>query len=107
MDRLAMAWRLRQAYISRNYRLKHLRAEKTPQIRRDLLGKAGSLVVHGQNDALNGQIWIQRPPDAHKRVKKLRNALKCQIFALNWHKHRIRSRERVQRQEIERWRAIH
>src|SRR5712672_1072806 len=107
VDRLSMAWCLRQTHISRNYRLKHLRTEETAQIGSDLLGKGGSLVVHGQNDALYGQIRIQSSSDAHQGVKQFRDAFESQIFALNRDENGIRCGKGVQSQQIEGWRTIH
>src|SRR5262245_53802623 len=46
-DRFAMAWRFGQPHITGNHSRKHLGAKKIPEVRYDLIGQVGPLVVHG------------------------------------------------------------
>src|ERR1700722_12662845 len=86
-DGLAETGRLRQPNIARNYRLEDLSTEETAEISSNLARKRGSLVIHRQKNAFDLEFRIQRAPDAHKRVEKLRNAFESQVFALNRDQH--------------------
>src|SRR4029077_12135494 len=68
-DRFPETWRFRQAHIARNDAFKDLRSKECAQVRGDLPGERGSLVVHGEEDSLDLQAWIQGAPDAHQRIK--------------------------------------
>src|SRR5208282_3042230 len=105
-NRLAMARCLGQSHVARNHCLEDLLAEKASEIRADLLGECGSLVVHVQQDPFDAEIAVQRPANSHQRVNQFRNPFKGQVLALDWHQDRIAGGQSVQCQEIERWRAV-
>src|SRR5208282_4894261 len=85
-NRLTVARRFRKAHIARDYRLKNLLAEEAPQVRADLFGKGGSLIVHRQKNSLDGEVAVQRSADPHERVEELRNPFEGQVFALDGNK---------------------
>jgi hypothetical protein len=66
----SMAGCLCQPYVSRNDRFEHLCAEKAAKVGGDLLGKRGAIVIHREQDALYGEGWVDRAPEAHQRVEK-------------------------------------
>src|SRR5579859_3320135 len=105
-DRLAVTGRFGQPNISRNYAFEYLSSEKTSEIRSDLAGERSPIVIHGQDDSLDGQIRVELPPNSHQRIQKFGNALKSQIFALNRDQDRIAGDEDVESDQIERGRAI-
>ncbi len=78
-----MTRRLGQPNISRDYALEDLIPEETAKIGGDLLRECRPVVIHGQENAFDLEVSIDRPADAHMRIKKLRNALDGEILALN------------------------
>src|SRR5262245_802665 len=57
-NRFTEARRFCQAYIARNDALKDLSPEKTAQVGRDLSGKRGALVIHGEQNAFDFETWV-------------------------------------------------
>src|SRR5713101_3092134 len=94
-DRLSVAGRLGQPDIPWDHCRKHLCAKEASEIRGNLAGERGSLVIHGQKYALDGEARVQGPADTHERVQKLRYALQGQVLALYGDKHRVGGRECV------------
>ncbi len=80
-----MAWCLGQPNISRDYALEDLGPEETAEVGRDLLRESRPIVEHGQEDALDREVRIDRPADAHVSIKKLGNALDREVLALDWY----------------------
>lgn len=101
-----MAGRFGQANVSRNHGLEDLRTEKAAKIGRNLAGKRGALVVHRQDDAFDFEFRIQIAANTHEGVEKLGNAFESQVFALDGDEDGVACGERIQREEIERGRAI-
>ncbi len=66
-----MTRRFGQADIARDHRGKYLSAEETAQIGGDLSGEGGPLVIHCEEDSLDGEIRIESSADPHQRVKEL------------------------------------
>ena len=66
--------RFREANISGNDGFKDLCAKEAAQVGGDLLGKGGSVVVHGEKNAFDGKRRIYGTTEAHKCVQKLRDA---------------------------------
>ena len=64
----AVAWSFSQPDIAGYDRLKDLSPEKTPKIGSYLLGKCSPVVVHREEDAFDGERWVDRPPEAHQRI---------------------------------------
>jgi len=81
--RQPVARRLGEANISGNNGFKDLSAEKTAQIGGDLLGKRGSIVVHGEKDAFDREGWVDGTTEAHQSVQKFGDAFESEILALN------------------------
>ena len=86
-----MAGRFCKAHVARNDGFKHLGSKEAAEIRSYLAGQGRALVVHCKEDALDCEVRIQSPADAHQCVEKLGDALKGEVFALNWDENRIRS----------------
>lgn len=81
----AVAWRFSQTHIPGNDAFKHLGAEEASKIGSNLLGKRGSVVVHGQKDALDCEGRVDSAAEAHERVEELRDAFESQVLALDRH----------------------
>ena len=81
-------------------------AEEAFQVVTDLTRKVRALVEHGEKDSFHGQLRVVRAPDADEGVKQFGHTLECQVLALNGHQHRVRSDERIQREQVEGGRAI-
>src|SRR5205085_662230 len=75
-DRLPEARCLRQAHIARDNRIQHLRTVKVAQIFGHRRREIRSLVIHGQQESLNGKIGVQFPAESRERIEKLGNTLK-------------------------------
>jgi hypothetical protein len=96
--------RLCQADVPRNHCFEHFIAEKAPQVGRYLLREGSPVIVHRQKDPFDLKRGIDRPPQAHQGIQKLRHALDRQVFALNRNQYRITGSEGVERKQIEgRW----
>jgi len=83
-DWLPVTGRLGQTDIARNDGFKHLGSKEAAEIRSYLAGQGRALVVHCKEDALDCEVRIQSPADAHQGVEKLGDPLKGEVFALNW-----------------------
>jgi len=105
-DWFSVAGCLREAYVPRNHRSEYLRAEEAPEVGGDLLGERGTIVIHSEQDALDGKCRVNRAAKAHQCVEQFGDALHGVILALNRHDDRVAGRERVNGKEIEGWRAI-
>src|SRR5271157_5162540 len=105
-NRFTETWSLCQANVSRYHGLKYLFSEEAPQVVGYLPRERGSLIIHRQDDPLDLERWIQVPPNAHQGVEEFGDTLERQVLTLNRNQHRIRGDQRVQRKQIERWRAI-
>src|ERR1700719_269278 len=88
-NRLAKARGFGEPDIPRNDALKDLRPKETAQIGGDLARKSGPLIVHREQNAFDFEAGVQRPPDAHQGVEKLRYPFERQILALNGNYHGI------------------
>ncbi|MFZ0736705.1 MAG: hypothetical protein WBL70_01495 [Candidatus Acidiferrales bacterium] len=104
--RLSVAWRFRQADIPRNNRFKDLGAEEASEVRSDLFRQRRTIIVHGEEDALDGKRRIYAAAEPHEGVEKFGYSLEGEIFALYRHEDGVGSGESVKRQEVERRRTI-
>src|SRR5277367_903150 len=95
-----------QSYIPGNHALKHLIAEETSQVRRNLLRQRCPLVIHRQQYAFDFELRIQCSANAHKRIEQFRHSLERQILTLNRNQHRVRSNQSIQSEQIEGRRTI-
>ena len=101
-----MAGCLGQPYVPWNYALEDLRPEKASEVCSHLAGERGSLVIHRQNDPLDGQSRVERPANSHQCVEKLRNPFQRKVFALNRDQDRVTGDQNVESDQIERRRAV-
>ena len=70
------------------------------------LGESVAAVEHSERDTDNAQIRVETLLDALDRLEQLAQPLQSKKFALQRHQQRIRGRQRVERQQAERRRAI-
>ena len=96
-----MAGRLSEADISWDDSLKNLGAKKAAKIGCHLARERSALVMHCQQDALDGQVGIQSAANAHQGVEELRHAFKSEVFALNGDEYGICGDQCVKCKEIE------
>jgi hypothetical protein len=64
-DWLSVARSLGKAHIPGNYGFEDLRSEEAPQIGRYLLGQGGSVVIHGKQNTLDREGWVDGATKAH------------------------------------------
>src|SRR6185437_1529375 len=64
-DRFSMTWGFRKADIPRDHGGEHLSAEEAPKIGRDLFRERSAVIVHGQENAFNGERGISRATEPH------------------------------------------
>jgi hypothetical protein len=74
---------LGQPNISRDYGFEDLAAEEASKVGSNLLGESRSVIVHGEQYALDCERGINRTTQTHERVKEFRDALKSEVFALD------------------------
>src|SRR5215472_15383693 len=102
----AEARRFRKANVTRNDALEYLRAEKGAQIVGNLARERSPVVVHGEENALDREVGIQRAPDAHEGIQQLRHAFQGQVFALDRDENRTGRYQGIQRKQIQGWRTV-
>src|SRR5437879_3939070 len=100
-NRLAETGRFRQANIAWDYALEDLAAKERAQVVGYLARERGALVIHGQQNALDFQVGIQRASDAHQRIEQLGYTFQSQVFALDGHENRARGDQGIQSQQIQ------
>ncbi len=101
-----MGWRFRDSRVAGNHGVIDLGAKERANVLRDLPRKRCPLIVHGQHHALDLQARIERGLDLLDVLFQLRDTLESEELALHRHQHRVRRDHRVERQQIERRRAI-
>ena len=65
----SMARRFGKANISRYHCFEHLAAEEASQVGSHLFRKRSAVIVHRQQNALDGEGGIDRASESHKRVE--------------------------------------
>ena len=98
--------RLAEPDVARDHRVVDQRAQVVPHVGGDLSGQVIASVVHGQHNTLYPEPRIGVGADRLHRAHQLRQALEREELALQRHQHRVRGDERVDRQEVERRRAV-
>ena len=93
--------RFRQSHISRNDALEDLRTEKAPKVGGNLFRERGAIIVHGKEDPLDSERWIDRPSQAHERIEQLRYALKGKILTLYGHQDGVACGQGIDGKQIE------
>src|SRR5579883_2478145 len=106
VDRLAVAGRFGEADVARDDRAQQLVAEVLGQLRRDVVRQVVAHVVHGAQQALDLELRIE--PRAHRldRVEQARQAFQREVFALDRNQHAVRRGEGVDREQVQRRRAV-
>ena len=97
--RQAVARRLGQAHVARNDRLEHRLAEAGADVLRDRLRQIVAAVEHGQRDAEDRQLRIERAADPLDRLQQLAQPLEREELALQRHQQMARGDQRVDRQQ--------
>src|SRR3989338_1074024 len=105
-DGLAVARGFGQAHVPGDDAREHLGAEEVAQVSQDLARKVGALVVHGEEDPFDGELRVERAPDAHQGVEQLAHTLQGQILALDGHQDRIGRAQGIEGEEVQGGRAV-
>jgi hypothetical protein len=74
---------LGESDVSRDDGPKNLCTEEAAKIGRYLLGQGGAVIIHGEENTLDGKGRIDRASQSHQGVKELGNTFQGQVFALN------------------------
>src|SRR3989344_5847336 len=105
-DGLAVTRRFGQAHVSGNDAREDLGAEEVAQVGQNLAGKVGALVVHGEQDPFDGELRIERAPDAHQGVEQLAHPFQGQVLALDGNQDRIGRAQGVEGEQVQGGRAV-
>lgn len=103
---LAVAGSFGEPHIPRNHAFEDLRAKETSEIGSDLARESRSLVIHSEDDALDGEGRIERSANTHQGIEQLGNAFESKVFALDGNQHRVAGNQGIQRDEVESGRTI-
>ena len=104
--RLAVGGCFGDAHVARDHGFVDFGAHELPDVGDDLVRQIVARVEHGQHDAVDRQIWIERGAHLFDGLQKLRQALEREELALQRHQDRIGGRHRVDGEQIERGRTI-
>src|SRR5690606_27919002 len=97
---------LGQAHVARDDRIEHQLAQAFADIVGDLVGQPVAAVEHRQDDTDDAKIGVEALLDLLDRLEKLAQPLQREELALQRDEQRIGGRQRVQRQQAERRRAV-
>ena len=86
--------------------MKNISTEKVPQVGLDLASEIGSVVVHGQEDALDLKWLIEGAFDTIDGIHELGNAFQSEKLALDGNEDAIGGDQSVQSEQIQGGRAI-
>jgi len=64
-----VTWGFCEPDVSWDYALENLGSEEATEVRGDLLGERGPVVVHRQEDAFDFKRWVHRAAQAHEGVE--------------------------------------
>src|SRR5665213_1107152 len=101
-----MTGRLGKPDIARNHSLEEPVFEVFAKGFGDLLSKIGAVVVHGQQNALNIELWIVGGAHSLKGGNQFGDPLQREVFRLHRNNESLRGRQNVEREQVERRRAI-
>ena len=104
--RLAVGRRLGDAHVAGDHGVVDLAAHELPHVGDDLVRQIVAGIEHGQHDAVDRQVRIERRAHLLHRLQQLRQTFEREELALQRHQDRVGSRHRVDREEVERRRAI-
>lgn len=96
-DGLSMARSFREANISGDDGLENLGTEEASKIGSHLFREGRAVVIHRQQDALDGERRIDGAAEAHKGIEKFGNTLESEVLALYGDQDGISSSQSVQR----------
>ena len=96
-----MTGRFGEADVARNDGLEELFAEEVAEVLGDLLGEVGAVVVHGQQDALDGDVGIEGGAYAFERGDELGDAFKGKVLGLHGDDEGVGCGEDVEGEEVE------
>src|SRR5690606_27185537 len=100
------AWRLREPDVPGDDAAEDATPEVLLRLVRDLAREVEPLIEHREQDALDLEARIQALLDEANRVEQLGEPFERVELALDRDKHRVGGRQRVERQEAERRRAV-
>ena len=101
-----VARRLGDPDAARYDRLEDHLGEVLAQLALDVLGEAGALVVHGDQQTRHVQRRVQLAADHRQRVEELDQALERQVLGLDRDDHPVGGDQRVDADRAERGRAV-
>src|SRR5207245_8232818 len=105
-DRLAETGRFPQTDVSRDDGPKDLLLEEGPYVSDNLPREVRPLVKHRQQHPLDLEAGVQGPADPLECLDQIRNTFESEVLALHGDQDSVGRRQRVDRQEAERRRAI-
>ena len=103
---LPVARRLGEAHIARDRGFIDLLAEELPHLFYDLLRQIRSLVEHGHHNALYLERRVNAAVAHLDRAHQIGDALERVVFTLDRNQHAVRGCERVDREQLQRRRAV-
>src|SRR5688572_33088831 len=101
-----MARRLGETHGARNRRREYKRPEVPSQLRLDLRRQPCTAVGHREQDARDGELWIQLTLDEIDRAEELRETLERVVLRLDGDDRASGRGERIHRQRAERRRTV-
>lgn len=105
-DWKSMAGSFGESDIAGNGSAKEFFPEEFLEVLRDLLRQIGAVVVHGEENAFETEIGVERLCDLVKGAHQLGDALQGEVFCLKRDEEAIGSDERIEGEEVERRRAV-
>ena len=101
-----MAGRLREPDVPGDHCGVDLAGEVVLDLFRHLHGQIGAPVEHSQQNAFQRQLRVQRAPHNANRVHQVAETFQSEILALNRNQNAVSSTEGIQRQKLQRRRAV-
>ena len=98
-----MAWRLREFYVSLYNGLEHQFLEVALYLVINLVGQTQTTIVHGKQESLDFQHWVQLVFDNLDCVEQFADTLKCKVLALHGDDNRVGRSKGVNGDEAQRW----
>ena len=96
-NRLAVARRLRDTHVAWDHRTVDAVAQVAPDVFGHEVAEVVAAVVHCQNDPLQRQGRVERPPDPLDGAQKVAETFECVELRLQRHQHGVRSDQGVDR----------
>ena len=106
VDGLSVAGGFADADVAGDNGLENLSREVFLHLCQDLRREVQPPVVHRNQDSLNVQRWVVQPPNLSNGIGQLGQAFQSVKLTLNGDQHRMRTDQRVQRQQAEGGRTV-